>query len=105
MSVYGNIPFYLVPSETSAIVGTASTTGATPIQFDLGTPTGGFVPDVASNQGSSVAAEVTGSPVTAGEWDIAPDVVGAFGQTGATSEPVDTLSRRRPRVSTRRSRR
>ncbi len=84
-----NIPFYLVPSETTSIEGTASTTGTEPIQFDMGAPTGD--PDVVSGQGASVAAGVTGSPVTAGEWDIAPDVVGPFGASGAASpEPVDT---------------
>jgi Peptidase inhibitor I9 len=88
LSVFGNIPVYLVPSETSSITGTASTTGATPIQFDMGAPTGD--PDVASGQGASVNASVTGSPVSAGEWDIAPDVVGPFGNAGATPETVNT---------------
>jgi len=84
-----NVPVYVVPSETTAIEGTASTTGTEPIQFDMAAPTGD--PDVVSGQGLSVAAEVTGSPVTAGEWDIAPDVVGPFGSSGAaSSEPVDT---------------
>ena len=88
LSVFGNIPFYLVPSETTSLAGAASTTGTEPIQFDLGAPTGD--PDVGSGQALSVSATVTGSPVTAGEWDIAPDVVGPFGSTGATQETVDT---------------
>jgi len=88
LSATGNIPFYLVPSETTAIEGTATTTGSTPIQFDLGAPTGD--PDVASGQGLSVSAGVTGSPVTAGAWDIAPDVVGPFGATGPAPEQVST---------------
>ena len=88
LSVAGNIPFYVVPSQTSAIVGTATAEGKEPIQFDLGAPTGD--PDVASGQGLSVSAGVTGNPVTAGEWDIAPDVVGPFGATGAKPEMVDT---------------
>ena len=54
----------------------------------MSSPTGD--PDVASGQGSSVSAGVSGNPVTAGEWDIAPDVVGPFGPTGAASETVDT---------------
>ena len=54
----------------------------------MGAPTGD--PDVISDQGLSVSASVTGSPVTAGEWDIAPDVVGPFGSAGATPETVDT---------------
>ncbi len=88
LSVFGNIPVYLVPSETTSITGTALSEGTGPIQFDMGAPTGD--PDVASGQGLGVSATVTGSPVTAGEWDIAPDVVGPFGSTGATSETVDT---------------
>jgi Subtilase family/Peptidase inhibitor I9 len=83
-----SIPFYLVPSETSEIVGTATTSGTEPIQFDMGAPTGD--PDVGSGQGLTVTASVTGSPVTAGEWDIAPDVVGPFGATGAPSATVAT---------------
>jgi len=88
LSAFGNIPFYLVPSQTSQIVGAATTAGTEPIQFDLGAPTGD--PDVVSGQGSAVSASVTGNPVTAGEWDIAPDTVGPFGGTGASSETVDT---------------
>ncbi len=88
LSVTGNIPFYLVPSQTTEIDGTATTAGSEPIQFDLGAPSGD--PDVGSGQGLSVGATVTGTPVSAGEWDLAPDVVGPFGPTGATPETVDT---------------
>jgi hypothetical protein len=88
LSVFGSIPFYLVPSQTTEIDGAATTTGSEPIQFDLGGPTGD--PDVGSGQEQSVTAAVTGTPVTAGEWDLAPDVVGPFGKTGATPETVDT---------------
>jgi hypothetical protein len=88
LRVTGSIPFYLVPSETTEIDGTASAEGTEPIQFDLGAPTGD--PDVGSGQGLTVTASVTGSPVTAGEWDLAPDVVGPFGKKGATNETVDT---------------
>ena len=77
-----------MPSETTAIDGTATTAGTEPIQIDMGAPTGD--PDVISGQGTSVTASVTGTPVTAGEWDIAPDVIGPFGKTGATPETVDT---------------
>jgi hypothetical protein len=88
LKVTGSIPFYIVPSETTEIDGSATTVGTEPIQFDLGAPTGD--PDVGSGQGLSVTASVTGTPVTAGEWDLAPDVVGPFGPTGATPEMVDT---------------
>ncbi len=88
LSVTGNIPFYLVPSEATSILGTATTNGTEPIQFDMGAPTGD--PDVASGQGLSVAASVNGLPVSAGEWDIAPDVVGPFGTGAAAPESVMT---------------
>jgi hypothetical protein len=88
LTVADNIPFYIVPSETTSITGTATTTGATPIQFDLAAPSGD--PDVASGVGSSVSATVTGNPVSAGLWDLAPTVAGAFGPTGAAREPVTT---------------
>jgi hypothetical protein len=88
LSVTGNVPVYVVPSQTTAIQGSATTSGGEPIQFDLGAPTGD--PDALSGQGSNVSATVRGNPVTAGEWDIAPDVVGPFGATGATPEKVDT---------------
>jgi hypothetical protein len=88
LNAFGNIPFYLVPSQTTSLLGTASTTGTEPIQFDLGAPTGD--PDVASGQGLSVSAGVSGNPVTAGVWDLAPDVVGPFGPVGATTETVNT---------------
>jgi hypothetical protein len=88
LSVTGNVPFYVVPSQTTSIQGSATTTGGEPIQFDLGAPTGD--PDAVSGQGATVSATVSGNPVTAGEWDLAPDVVGPFGPAGATPEQVDT---------------
>ncbi len=83
-----NLPVYIVPSETSAIQATASTTGTEPIQFDLGAPSGD--PDVASGQGLNVAATASGNPLSGGAWDIAPTTVGPFGTTGAAQETVNT---------------
>jgi hypothetical protein len=83
-----NVPVYLVPSQTSQIIGEAHTPGAEPIQFDLGAPSGD--PDVASGQGKTVGAVVNGNPVSSGVWDIAPNVVGPFGSTGAQTETVRT---------------
>jgi len=88
LSAFGSIPFYLVPSQTTEIDGTATAAGTEPIQFDLGGPTGD--PDVVSGQGTSVTASATGTPVSAGVWDLAPDVIGPFGPTGAAPEMVDT---------------
>jgi hypothetical protein len=81
-----NFPEFLVPSETTSITGSATTSGSEPIEFDMSSPTGD--PDVASTQGLSVSATVTGNPVTEGEWSVLPSVVGPFGTTGATTEPT-----------------
>jgi hypothetical protein len=88
LSIDKNIPFYLVPSQTTALHGTAATSGSEPIQFDLSAPAGD--PDVASGQGLTATATLTGHPVTAGVWGLVPDVVGAFGPTGAAPEDVFT---------------
>jgi hypothetical protein len=86
-----NFPEFLVPSQTTSITGSAATSGSEPIEFDMSTPTGD--PDVASTQGLSVSATVTGNPVTEGEWSVLPSVVGPFGPTGATTEPtVSTMT-------------
>ena len=54
----------------------------------MSTPTGD--PDVASNQGLSTSASVSGSPLAAGEWSVLPSVAGPFGMTGATTEDTHT---------------
>ncbi len=83
-----NVPLYLIPTDTTAFTETASTTGSTPIEFDSGTMAGD--PDIGSTVGSSVVGSLTASPIAQGLWDIAPDVVGAYGATGAPTEPVTT---------------
>jgi len=83
-----NVPLYLVPTQTSEFTASASTTGSTPIEFDAGAADGD--PDIGSTVGSSVSGSLTDDPIAQGLWDIAPDVVGAYGTTGAPSEPVAT---------------
>jgi hypothetical protein len=82
------IPFYLIPSNSTAMTGVAATTGSQPIQFDSSSPFGD--PDVASNQGLSVTATLSANPLTPGEWSIAPVEVGPFGSAPAPSEDVQT---------------
>jgi Peptidase inhibitor I9 len=82
-----NIPQYLVPSETTSITAEATTDGTEPIQFDMSTPAGD--PDVGSGQGLDVSATATGSPLTPGEWSVAPTVVGPF-SSPATTENTHT---------------
>ncbi len=83
-----NIPAYLVPSQTTSITGLATTSGTEPIEFDMGYSTGD--PDIASNQGTTVGATVSGPSLTPGVWAILPSVVGPFGPTAATTEPTTT---------------
>jgi subtilisin family serine protease len=83
-----NFPVYLLPTDTTAISATASTTGSTPIEFDSIGPAGD--PDIGSTVGSSVVGGLSEPELAPGEWDVAPDVVGAFGTTGAPQEPVST---------------
>lgn len=86
----GNVPVYLVPSDTTAIAEEATVQGGTaPIMFDSSSPMGD--PDLASALGTDVTAGVTANPVTPGEWSIAPTTVGPFGAGGTTTtETVNT---------------
>ena len=61
----GASPFYLVPSETTAIAATASTTGTRTHPVRSGRADR-VIPTSSSGQGLSVSAGVTGNPVTAG---------------------------------------
>jgi subtilisin family serine protease len=81
-----NFPEFLVPSQTTSITGSASTSGTEPIEFDMSSAAGD--PDVASNAGNPVSATVSGNPITAGLWSVLPTVVGPFGSTPATTEPT-----------------
>jgi subtilisin family serine protease len=83
-----NVPVYLVPTDTTGLKDTASTTGSTPIQFDSASPGGD--PDFGSPYGSSVSASFSAAVVSQGEWDIAPTVADHFKLTGAESENVTT---------------
>lgn len=88
LNLAGTAPAFLVPSETYGLLAQSATTGAEPIQFDLSAPTGD--PDVASDQGTAVAAAVTGNPVSSGVWGMFPTTVGPFGPSGATPETVNS---------------
>lgn len=81
-----NFPEFLVPSQTTSITASATTSGTEPIEFDMSTPAGD--PDIASNQGLSLSATATGNPLTAGEWSVLPSAVGPFGTTGVSTEPT-----------------
>ena len=88
LNVTKNVPVYLVPSDTTSIIPTAVAGGSEPIQFDASYFNGD--PDLASNVGQVASASLNENPVAPGAWGIAPDVVGPFGATPATPEPVHT---------------
>ncbi|MBV9050104.1 MAG: S8 family serine peptidase, partial [Solirubrobacterales bacterium] len=88
LNVTKNAPLYLIPSHSTAWTGVATTTGSTPIQFDLGAPWGD--PDVASTVGTQVSASFAAPEVAPGLTGMFPTVVGPFGPTGAPTEPVHT---------------
>jgi subtilisin family serine protease len=84
-----NIPVYLVPTDSTALTASATTTGTAPFEFDSESPIGD--PDLESSAGTapSLSFSTVGS-LGQGEWDIFPGVTGAFGPTGTTAEPVTT---------------
>ena len=90
LTVNSNFPVYLVPTHTTGFSEQATVTGggSTPILFDSAGPTGD--PDVGSTSGTTANASHASNPVSQGEWDIAPEMVGPFGATGGPSETVHT---------------
>jgi Subtilase family len=90
-----DIPYYLVPTDSTTATALAQTTGTLPIQFDtqpsIDYPDGvEGDPDIASNQGLSVSATMSANPLTQGLWAIAPQEVGPFGAAPAPTENVNT---------------
>jgi hypothetical protein len=88
VSVFSNIPAYLVPTDTSAVTMYANTTGAAPIQFDSEYASGD--PDIASGVGTSVNAAYSANPVAQGIWSIVPVEAGPFGPAPGAAETVNT---------------
>ena len=81
------VPQYLVPPFSSQLQLNASTTGATPIAFDV-SPFWG-APDVAAPPSSAGATGITVNDPIASEWGLTPEEVGPFAST-ATSENYAT---------------
>jgi hypothetical protein len=80
-------PAYIVPPFSTQLKVTTSTTGATPIQFDIGPYWG--APDVASPTSSAGTTSVTLSNPFASVWAAAPSPVGPF-VSPATTENYST---------------
>jgi hypothetical protein len=81
------IPQYIVPPFSSQLKVNASTTGSTPIQFDLSPYWG--APDVLSPVSSGGATSVTVSKPFASAWAPGPSEVGPFA-SAATPEDYST---------------
>ena len=67
LSVTSNIPSYLVPTDTTGFSQSATTTGATPIEFDSNQGQGD--PDIESGAaGTTATSSFVANPVTPGFW-------------------------------------
>ncbi len=88
ITVSSNIPVYLVPTHTTTLTESASTTGTQPIQFDSSSPEGD--PDIGSSVGLTASASFAAPQISQGIWDILPQEVGPFGAEGGPEEPVET---------------
>ena len=75
----GVVPQYLVPSHTTAIKATVSSSA--PLFFDMTYPYGD--PDVISTTGKTATAAYSASDVGAGEWTVTPFLVGPTGKNPA----------------------
>ena len=77
--VDGVVPQYLVPSHTTAIKATVSSSA--PLFFDITYPYGD--PDVVSTTGKTATASYSASDVGAGDWTVTPFLVGPTGKNPA----------------------
>jgi Peptidase inhibitor I9 len=82
------VAVYLVPTHTTSLAESATTTGPQAIEFDSGGPAGD--PDLASTQGTLASLAFSANPVEQGLWDIAPAEVGPFGANPGPSETATT---------------
>jgi hypothetical protein len=84
------VPYYLVPTHTTAWSEQATTTGKEPIQFDSQADNTAGDPDILSSAGLTATASFSDNPLAQGLWNILPELVGPFGKTAPPSEPVST---------------
>lgn len=84
----GNIPAFLVPSNTTAL--RERLTGDGPLTFDTQTNAGG--PDLpATSNGNTATISLLSSQLTPGYWFMTPAVIGPFG-TGPAATVTGTAS-------------
>jgi hypothetical protein len=84
--VKGVVPEYLVPSHTTALKATASSSA--PLFFDVSYPYGD--PDVISSIGKTAIASYSASGIGGGDWDITPFLKGPFGKKAAKNVTAAT---------------
>jgi hypothetical protein len=84
----GTVPTYLVPSQTTALNSTVSSTK--PLLFDMNYNFGD--PDVISTLGSgdTETATLSSTSIADGDWTITPFLVGPTGKTAATPVTAST---------------
>jgi hypothetical protein len=85
-NVAGVVPEYLVPSHTTALKATASSSA--PLFFDVTYPYGD--PDVISSTGKTATASYSASDVGVGDWTITPFLVGPTGKKAAKNMTATT---------------
>jgi subtilisin family serine protease len=82
----GVVPEYLVPSHTTALKATASSSAS--LFFDVTYPYGD--PDVISSTGKTATASYSASGIGAGDWTITPFLTGPFGAKAAKNVTART---------------
>jgi hypothetical protein len=82
----GTVPTYLVPSHTTALTSTVSSTKRLFFDFtyDFGDP------DVSSTVGTTAHASLSSASIADGDWTITPFLVGPTGRRPATSVTAST---------------
>ena len=84
-NVTGVVPTFLVPSHTTTVNATVSSTA--PLFFDLSYPFGD--PDLISSSGDTATSSFTAPDISPGDWTVTPFLVGP---TGANPAPNVTAS-------------
>lgn len=81
-------PQWIVPTETTAV--SASAVSTAPVMFDAAPYNG--EPDLASTAvGNNAFVSYSAAQVTQGDWNVIPQLAGAFGPTGTPAPSTVTL--------------
>jgi subtilisin family serine protease len=85
-NLFGIVPTYLVPSQTTALTSTVSSTKKVFFDFtyDFGDP------DVISDTGTTATASLSASSIADGDWTITPFLLGPTGKKAAKQVTANT---------------